>query len=107
MKRGRDPARVVHDPTRPFPRVAVPDDVAETLAYFAAMAADMEALEPVPDSRIRNPDGGTQRETAHEFVSRVVTAGVLHLVEIGLLVVPEDFTARQDDYLPLSRKDGT
>jgi len=31
---------------------------------------------------------------------------VLHLVEIGLLVVPEDLDVRLDRYLPLTRDDG-
>jgi hypothetical protein len=97
---------VVHDPAQPFPRVPVPDDVAERLVYFATFAAGDEALKPGPLSRVRNPDGSVQRETPHEFVRRVVTAGVLHLVEIGLLTVPEDFGNRLEDYLPLQRDDG-
>jgi hypothetical protein len=96
----------MHDPTQPFPRVRVPDETAERLTYFASMAADDEALKPRPRSRVRNPDGSSQYETPAEFTRRVVTAGVLHLVEIGLLEVPADFEARLDDYLPLSRDDG-
>lgn len=97
----------VHDPAQPFPRTGIPAEVAETLIYFASMAADFEAMRPGPASRIRNPDGSAQRETEVERTKRIVTAGVLHLVEIGLLVVPDDFTARQDDYFPLSREDST
>jgi hypothetical protein len=96
----------MHSPLDPFPRVAVPDEVAERLVYFATFAADDEALKPRPASSVPGPRGEVQSETAHEFVRRVVAAGVLHLVEIGLLAVPDDFTARLDDYLPLQRDDG-
>jgi hypothetical protein len=96
----------LHSPLEPFPRIQVPDEVAERLTYFAAFAADAEAMKYRPASRVRGPDGEIQSETQHEFVRRIVTAGVLHLVEIGLLAVPEDFDARLDDYLPMSREDG-
>jgi hypothetical protein len=96
-----------HSPLDPFPRTAVPAEVAETLVYFASMAADNEAMKYRPASRVRGPDGEVQSETPAEFIKRIVTTGVLHLVEIGLLVVPEDFESRQDDYFPLSREDGT
>jgi hypothetical protein len=106
VKRGRDPAHLEFDPDQPFQRVQVPDDVAETLAYFASMAAHHEALRPWPPvSSVRNPDGSTQRETPAEYISRVTAAGVLHLVETGLLVVPDDFAARSSGFLPLSRED--
>jgi hypothetical protein len=104
MRRGRDPSRVVSDPAE-FQRVQVPDDVAETLVYFASMAADMEALRAGPPSGIRGPHGERQPETPQEFVRRVVTAGVLHLVETGLLTVPDDFATRSSGLLPLSRED--
>ena len=59
-----------------------------------------------PASRVRGPGGEVQSETRAEFVKRVVTAGVLHLVEIGLVAVPDDLDARLEDYLPMSREDG-
>jgi hypothetical protein len=95
---------MARDPGQPFPRVTVPDDVAKSLAYFACFAASHESLKPAPVSRVHGPDGGTQPETQQEFVTRVVTAGVLHLIEIGLLTVPDDLAARLDDYLPMSRE---
>lgn len=91
------------DPLGEFPRVAVPDDVAASLVYFAAFAASHESLKTGPPSKIHNPDGSQQRETQQEFVTRVVTAGVLHLIEVGLLTVPDDIAERLDDYLPMSR----
>jgi hypothetical protein len=90
-------------PLQPFPRVTVPDDVAQSLVYFAAFAASHESLRPGPPSRITGPDGRPQPETTQEFVTRVVTAAVLHLVEIGLLAVPDDIGQRLEDYLPMSR----
>ena len=98
------PGRTGHSPLEPFPRIAVPAETDERLTYFAVMAADAEALKNAPVSRVRGPDGEVQRETPHEYTRRVVRAGVLHLVEIGLLVVPGDFEARLEDYLPLSRE---
>jgi hypothetical protein len=104
MRRGRDPSRVVHDPAE-FQRGQVPDDVAQALIYFASMAADMEALRGGPPISIRGPRGEQQPETPQEFVRRVVSAGVLHLVETGLLTVPDDFGVRSSGLLPLSRED--
>ena len=89
-----------------FPRTEVPAEQARALVSIAVFAADHEALKPVPPSSIRGPDGQLQRETAHELTSRIVTAAVLHLVEIGLLVVPEDLDVRLDRYLPMTRDDG-
>ena len=100
------PGRTGHSPLEPFPRTAVPPEVAGTLVYFAAFAADAEAMKNAPVSRVRGPRGEEQSETRAEFTKRIVAAGVLHLVEIGLLVIPDDLDARLDDYLPLSREDG-
>ena len=94
------------EPGLVFPRVEVPDAAAERLVYFATFAADHELLKPRQASRVRGPDGEVQGETAHEIVTRIVTAAVLHLVEIGLLVVPGDLDARLDRYLPMTRDDG-
>jgi hypothetical protein len=85
----------------------VPEDVARILIWFATSAAGHEALRPRPDSLVTGPRGEVQPETPHEFVSRVVTAGVLHLTEIGLLVVPRNFEARCNDILPKDRDDMT
>lgn len=35
----------------------------------------------------------------------VLLTALLHLVETGLLVVPDDFTARSSGFLPLFRED--
>ena len=94
------------DPGLVFPRTEVPAEVAEALVSIATFAADHEAMKPRPRSAVRNPDGGVQGETQSELTRRLVGAAVLHLVEIGLLVVPEDFAARLDDWLPVSRDAG-
>jgi hypothetical protein len=88
-----------------FPRVHPDPEVMKDIIRAAGFAADHEAMKPGPVSRIRNPDGSPQGETAAEFTARIVTAAVMHVVEIGLLTVPEDIATRLDDWLPVSRED--
>jgi hypothetical protein len=89
-----------------FSRVHPDPEVMEDILRAARFAADHEAGKPGPVSRIRNPDGSPQGETMVEFTTRIVTAAVMHVVEIGLLTVPEDIATRLDDWLPVSREDG-
>lgn len=56
----------------------------------ATLAADMWAL-----SR------GDQSRTAAEYTRGLVTTAVTHLVEQGLLVVPDDIEQRLDEPLPM------
>jgi hypothetical protein len=79
----------------------------ETAAAFlrvAMFAADSEALDAAPPSSIHGPDGRPQRETPAEFTRRIVGAGVMHLVEQGLLVVPGDIAERLEGRIPLRRQ---
>ena len=94
----------MHDPAQPFPRVHPDPEVMKDILRAAGFAADHEAMKPGPPSRIRNPDGSAQGETAVEFTTRIVTAAVMHVVEIGLLEVPADIASRLDDWLPANRE---
>jgi hypothetical protein len=78
-------------------------DVTDDILRFAVFAADDEAMKPPPLSRIPNPDGSRQQETPAEHTARLVRAGVLHLIEQGLLVIPEDIGERLDRWIPVSR----
>lgn len=88
-----------------FHRVHPDPEIMKSILWAAIMAADLEALKPGPPSHIRNPDGSQQGETAAEFTKRIVTTGVMHVVEIGLLTVPDDIATRLDDFLPVGRED--
>jgi len=76
-------------------------EMAETVLRYAVMAADMEALEPRPVSKIRNPDGSVQGETGAEFTRRLVRAAVLHLLENGLVVLAPDAEERMEQGIPM------
>jgi hypothetical protein len=60
-------------------------------------------MKPPPRSRVRNPDGSSQSETRAERDRRIVGTAVLYLLEMGLLVIPDDADQRLDDYLPVQR----
>ena len=77
-------------------------DVARTVIRYGVFAADMEALKPRPVSSVRNPDGGPQGETAAEFTRRIITTAITHLLDNGLLAIPDDAEARMDEGIPLS-----
>jgi hypothetical protein len=77
-------------------------DLAHGLVRLANFATDQEALTPRV-SRVANPDGSTQRETAAEFTHRITETAVLYLLEMGLLVMPEDVEARLEGFFPSQR----
>jgi hypothetical protein len=80
------------------------DTALHIIRDYGLFVADHEALRlPPPVSRIRNPDGSEQPETQHEYVSRVVENTVLYLLEMGLLVIPDDIEQRGEQYFPLQR----
>lgn len=78
-------------------------DAAKDVIRMAVFAADEEAMKPTPVSKIRNPDGGSQSETPHERTARITETVVMYLLEMGLLVLPEDIGSRLDQYLPVQR----
>jgi hypothetical protein len=77
--------------------------VADAVVRVADFAADSECMKPVPASRVRNPDGSVQRETAAEHTSRIVRTAVMHLLEQGLVVFPENISELLDDWIPVER----
>jgi hypothetical protein len=79
-------------------------DVTDNILRFAVFAADSEAMKAPPLSSVRNPDGSAQYETPAERTGRLVRAAVLHLIEQGLLVIPDDIDERLDRWIPVSRR---
>lgn len=81
----------------------MPDTQAlDAIIHFGAMAADHELLnKPVPVSSVRNPDGTAQHETAAERTRRIIATAVTHLVDAGLLTVPDDIGERLEQPIPL------
>jgi hypothetical protein len=78
-------------------------DLAREIVRAGVLAADMEALKPGPASTVRNPDGSSQRETPAEYVRRIVGTAVMHLIEQGLLVIPDDAADRLEAGIPIAR----
>ena len=60
-------------------------EMLDQLLHQAMFAADGEAMKPGAPSRIRNPDGSQQGETAHEHTVRVVRAALRMLLANGLV----------------------
>jgi hypothetical protein len=78
--------------------------VAADVVRAAVFAADSEALRvPVPLSSVRNPDGSLQNETPAERSTRIVRTAVMHLLEQGLIVFPENIRDLLDDWIPVER----
>jgi hypothetical protein len=76
-------------------------DLARQVIQFGVFAADMEALKPRPVSSVPNPDGSAQYETPAEYTRRIITAAIVHLIEVGLLVIPDDAREKMDQGIPL------
>ena len=64
----------------------------ERLVKVASMAADMWALD-------HHPWQGTQAA----YTRGLVTTAVMHLIEQGLLIVPDDLPERLDEPMPMRR----
>ena len=64
----------------------------DRILRHASLAADMWAL-----------THGDQSKTAAEYTRGLVTTAVNHLVEQGLLIVPDDIDRRLDEPLPMWR----
>jgi hypothetical protein len=79
-------------------------DVTDSILRFAVFAAESEAMKPPPLSAVPDLDGSPQYETPAERTQRLVHAAVLHLIEQGLLVIPDDIDERLDRWIPLSRQ---
>ena len=74
----------------------------DEIVHFGVLAADWELLgKPPPVSSVRNPNGSLQHETAAERTRRIVRTAVRHLVQIGLLAIPDDAQARMEAGVPL------
>jgi len=81
-------------------------DAAPALLRIAAGAADLEILcKPRPLSRIRNPDGSSQGETEAERTRRIIEVAVMHLIELGLLVIPDGISGMLELAVPMHRKE--
>lgn len=80
---------------------AYDQELARQVIRFGMFTADMEALKPRPVSSVRGPDGRAQGETAHEFVKRVVSTTITHLLDTGLLAIPGDARERMEQGVPL------
>ncbi|SRR6266851_1966985 len=80
-------------------------EMAADLVEIGVRAADMEVLgNPYPVSSVRHPDGGPQAETQAERTRRIVSTAVMHLIELGLLVIPDDIGGKLEKGIPVSRK---
>ena len=77
------------------------DDLAREIIHFGVLAADVEALKPRPASSVPNPDGSAQYETNAEYTRRIISAAILHLIQVGLLVIPEDAAEKMEQGIPL------
>lgn len=62
----------------------------ETIIHIGVLSADIVMVDAWDGqvSRIKNPDGSSQRLTESEKTSLAVTTAVRHLVNVGLLIVP-------------------
>lgn len=67
-------------------------EVDERLVKVASMAADLWALD-------HHPWRGTQAAYTHG----IVTTAVMHLIEQGLLIVPDDLPERLDEPIQMKR----
>lgn len=91
------------NPFAPWVNAEFDKDMAAHLIRTAGFATDFEASKPRPVSRVRNPDGSPQGETAAEHTRRITETAVLYLLEMGLVVIPEDIEERLDRLLPMQR----
>ena len=83
----------------------VDDEIARKLVLIAARAADEEAIrEGPPSNSFRNPDGHLTPEIPAERTRRLVECGVMHLIEQGLLAVPDDIGQRFAAVMPAARE---
>ena len=78
-------------------------DAARNIVRMAVFAADAEAMKPPPVSRIRNPDGSAQSETRHEYTVRIAETAIMYVLEMSLVVMPDDIDTRLDRFLPAQR----
>jgi hypothetical protein len=78
-------------------------EAAGFVVRVASMAAGLEAMKPRPVSRVRTPSGAAQGETLAEHDSRIVKTAVMHLLEQGLVVLPENIGELLDDFIPAER----
>jgi hypothetical protein len=76
-------------------------ELAREVIHFGVLAADMEALRPRPVSSVPNPDGSAQFETNAEYTRRIIGCAILHLIKVGLLVIPEDAREKMERGIPL------
>jgi hypothetical protein len=88
----------------PWSNAQFDQGMAHNLVRMASHAVDSEVRKPTPVSRVRNPDGSEQGETAAEFTARLTETAVLYLLEMGLLVIPEDIGERLEQFFPLERQ---
>ena len=88
----------------PWENAEFDQETAHNLVRMASYAVDAEARKPRPVSRVRNPDGSEQGETAVEFTGRLTETAVLYLLEMGLLVIPEDIGERLEQFFPMERE---
>jgi len=56
-----------------------------------------------PASHVPTPDGGIQSETMAEHDGRIVRTAVMHLLEQGLVVFPENIAELLDSWIPAER----
>ena len=70
--------------------------LAGEIVHYGVLAADMEALKP-------RPDGSTQFETNAEYTRRIIGCAILHLIEVGLLVIPGDAREKMERGIPVDR----
>jgi hypothetical protein len=73
------------------------------LIQAAVFAVDDEVSKPPPWSNVPGPGGEPQHETGAEFIRRITGTAIMYLLEMGLLVIPDDAGERLDDYLPAQR----
>lgn len=78
-------------------------ELAGEIVHYGVLAADMEALKPRPVSSMRNSDGSAQYETGAEYTRRIIGCAILHLIEVGLLVIPDDAREKMERGIPLDR----
>jgi hypothetical protein len=78
-------------------------EAAGFVVRVASMAAGLEATKVPPASHVPTPDGGIQSETMAEHDSRIVKTAVMHLLEQGLVVLPENIGEMLDDFIPAER----
>lgn len=78
------------------------DTPLDAIIHFGSIAADHELLnKPMPRSSVPNPDGSPQFETPAERTRRIIATAVTHLVDVGLLTVPDDIGERLEQPIPL------